>query len=119
MKIKNSQIVNAVTVLRQLPTLKQAPKGVHALAKSKNVLEADMEPIQTAGKAAFKDSFGELKEVPANHENAQKFQDAMKAIDDTEVEVTVHQCLLADLNLDKNDISPAQLAAISFIISDF
>jgi len=119
MKLTNSQIIQAVSTLKTLPTLKGAPRGVHALAKSKNRLDAEFDHIQEAAKAAFKDAFGDLVEVPANHTGMKSYQDAIKSIDNTETEVDVHQCSLADLALDKNDISPAQLASISFVISDF
>lgn len=120
MKLKNSTIVQAILTLRNLPTLKQSPKGVHALARSKVRLDAELAVIEETSKAAFKDAFGEdAKEVQQNHPGVPGWQAAQKRIDDTEVEVDVHQCTLADLNLDKNDLSPAQLGSIAFIISDF
>ena len=125
MQLKNIHIAGAVLALRAIPTLKRAPKGAYAMAKTLRVLTDAVEPYDEIRRATFKEIFGEEARVDENHPKWNSWVKAIRGLDDTTVEVAVHQCSREDLNLadkanpDGNDIDHESLASIWFMLSDW
>lgn len=118
-KLTNRVIVQMVTALKSIPTLKRSPRGTYALAKNAAVLADALKPIQDASQALFKESFGEAKQVDANHGKFSDYQEAIRKLDEQETEVPIHMFKHEDLNLAENEINHADLAAIRHLISDW
>lgn len=124
MKLKNSQIVKGMLAMRAIPTLKKSPKGSYAIAKTLRVLSDALEPYDETKRTIFKQTFGEEVKVDETHPKFSEWARVIKTLDDTEVEIAVHQCSREDLNLadktnaDGNDINHAHLADILWMFTD-
>lgn len=118
-KLTNRVIVQMVTALKSIPTLRKSAKGTYALAKNAAVLADALKPIQDASQALFKEYFDDAKQVDATHAKFAGYQDAIRKLDEQETEVAVHLFKQEDLNLAENEINHADLAAIRHLISDW
>ena len=125
MLLKNIQIVAGVIALRAIPTLKRAPKGAYAMAKTLRTLTEAVEPYDEVRRTTFKEVFGDEQKVDETHPKWNAWAKSIRGLDETLSEVAVHQCSREDLNLadktnpDGNDIDHESLSSIWFLFTDW
>jgi len=119
MEVTNLTILRTYNALRAIPALKEAPKGVYALAKNLRLLKPHIEDIEEGRKTSANEIFGENTQPDPKSPGWKKFEDYCGQVDRQKVTVTVHMLTLADLNLAKNEVPHDPLAEIGWLISDF
>lgn len=128
MKLSNERIVNTINVLGDLNNAKLPVKVAYAITKNINKIDIELksyneEKTKLINKYAEKDQEGKLKadedgNVVLKEEHIEDWNRDIKELLSIENEVDIHMIQLDDLLNSNYDISPAELAAIDFMISE-
>ena len=118
-EVTNVVILRTYGALRAIPSLKEAPKGTHALAKNMRLLKAHVEDIEESRRKNAIEIFGEGVQPDPKSPSWKKFEDYCTLVDKTKVKVDVHRFALGDLNMAKNEVPHEPLSEIAWLITDF
>ena len=118
-KITNLQIIQTIGAISRIGGLAKAPKANFALAKNLNRLKVLHKDYTDAEKASFTNAFGDVEEAKKDHPKMGEFIKEREKLLNIEVEFKPHKFASEDLNLELNTIAPADLEAISWLLSDF
>lgn len=126
--LSNERIVNTINVLGDLNNAKLPVKVAYAITKNINKINSDLkayneEKAKLIDKYAEKDKEGKLKtdeygNVTLKEEYIQEWNRDMAELLSIENEIDIHMIHLDDLLNSNYNISPAELAAIDFMIND-
>ncbi|WP_196002018.1 DUF1617 family protein [Clostridium sp. 1001271B_151109_B4] len=126
--LSNEKIVNTINVLGDLNNAKLPVKVAYAITKNINKINSDLkayneEKAKLIDKYAEKDKEGKLKtdeygNVTLKEEYIQEWNRDMAELLSIENEIDIHMIQLDDLLSSDYSISPAELAAIDFMIND-
>ena len=120
MKLSNERIVNTINVLGDLNNAKLPVKVAYAITKNINKIDIELksyneEKTKLINKYAEKNEDGN---VVLKEEHIEDWNRDIKELLSIENEVDIHMIQLDDLLNSNYDISPAELAAIDFMISE-
>lgn len=128
LKLSNERIVNTINVLGELSNAKLPVKVAYAITKNINKINSDLkayneEKAKLIDKYAEKDEEGKLKadeygNVTLKEEYIQDWNRDIAELLSIENEIDIHMIQLDDLLNSDYNISPAELAAIDFMIND-
>ncbi|WP_302783325.1 hypothetical protein [Clostridium saudiense] len=128
LNLSNEKIVNTINVLGDLNNAKLPVKVAYAITKNINKINSDLkayneEKAKLIDKYAEKDKEGKLKtdeygNVTLKEEYIQEWNRDMAELLSIENEIDIHMIHLDDLLNSNYNISPAELAAIDFMIND-
>lgn len=128
LNLSNERIVNTINVLGDLNNAKLPVKVAYAITKNINKINSDLkayneEKAKLIDKYAEKDKEGKLKtdeygNVTLKEEYIQEWNRDMAELLSIENEIDIHMIHLDDLLNSNYNISPAELAAIDFMIND-
>ena len=126
--LSNEKIVNTINVLGDLNNAKLPVKVAYAITKNINKINSELkayneEKAKLIDKYAEKDKEGKLKtdeygNVTLKEEYIQEWNRDMAELLSIENEIDIHMIHLDDLLNSNYNISPAELAAIDFMIND-
>ncbi|MEN8079095.1 hypothetical protein ABFP60_19220 [Clostridioides difficile] len=128
LNLSNERIVNTINVLGDLNNAKLPVKVAYAITKNINKINSELkayneEKAKLIDKYAEKDEEGKLKadefgNVTLKEEHREDWDKDIKELLSIENEVDIHMIQLDDLLNSNYNISPAELAAIDFMIND-
>lgn len=128
LNLSNEKIVNTINVLGDLNNAKLPVKVAYAITKNINKINSELkayneEKAKLINKYAEKDKEGKLKadeygNVTLKEEYIQDWNRDIAELLDIENEIDIHMIQLDDLLNSNYNISPAELAAIDFMIND-
>ena len=126
--LSNERIVNTINVLGDLNNAKLPVKVAYAITKNINKINSELkayneEKAKLIDKYAEKDKEGKLKadeygNVTLKEEYIQDWNRDIAELLSIENEIDIHMINLDDLLNSNYNISPAELAAIDFMIND-
>jgi hypothetical protein len=91
---------------------------LYAIARTINHLRGHQAVVQTTTDALVRSHSNGSGSISSTTPEFAAFQTELNAMLDQEVEVQLHQVTVGDLNLDKNHLRPATLAALEPIIAE-
>lgn len=128
LNLSNERIVNTINVLAELNNAKLPIKLAYAITKNINKINSELkayneEKAKLIDKYSEKDEEGKLKadeygNVILKEEHIEDWNRDIKELLSIENEVDIHMIQLDDLLNSNYNISPAELAAIDFMIND-
>ena len=128
LNLSNERIVNTINTLGKLNNTQLPIKVAYAISKNVNKIESELKVYNTEkakliDKYAEKDEEGKLKadeygNVTLKEEYIQDWNRDIAELLSIENEIDIHMIQLDDLLNSDYSISPAELAAIDFIIND-
>lgn len=118
MKVTNQELVVAKAAIEQIGKLKQAPKGVYALAKNHRMISLIIDgELEDTRKALVKEHFGEDTGTK-DHPGWVPFHKAYAEVLKTQVEVSPHLFPGDALNLEANEIDPVLVSALIWMMQE-
>ncbi len=127
-KLTNERIVNTINVLGELNNAKLPVKVAYAITKNINKINSELKPYneekaKLMDKYCEKDEEGKLNanehgEVKIKEEHMEDWNRDIEELLSIENEIDIHMIQLDDLLNSDYNISPAELAAIEFMIND-
>lgn len=128
LNLSNEIIVNTINVLGELNNAKLPVKVAYAITKNINKINSELkayneEKAKLIDKYSEKDKEGKLKadeygNVILKEEHIEDWNRDIKELLSIENEIDIHMIQLDDLLNSDYNISPAELAAIEFMIND-
>lgn len=128
LNLSNERIVNTINVLAELNNAKLPIKLAYAITKNINKINSELkayneEKAKLIDKYSEKDEEGKLKSdeignVTLKEEHIEDWNRDIKELLSIENEIDIHMIQLDDLLNSNYNISPAELAAIDFMIND-
>lgn len=128
LNLSNERIVNTINVLAELNNAKLPIKLAYAITKNINKINSELkayneEKAKLIDKYSEKDEEGKLKadeygNVILKEEHIEDWNRDIKELLSIENEIDIHMIQLDDLLNSNYNISPAELAAIDFMIND-
>lgn len=128
LNLSNERIVNTINTLGKLNNAQLPIKIAYAISKNVNKIESELkaynaEKAKLIDKYAVKDKEGKLKadeygNVNIKEEHIEDWNKDVKELLSIENEIDIHMIQLDDLLNSDYNISPAELAAIDFMIND-
>lgn len=128
LNLSNERIVNTINTLGRLNNAQLPIKVAYAISKNVNKIESELkaynaEKAKLIDKYAVKDKEGKLKadeygNVNIKEEHIEDWNKDVKELLSIENEIDIHMIQLDDLLNSDYNISPAELAAIDFMIND-
>ena len=128
LNLSNERIVNTINVLGELNNAKLPVKVAYAITKNINKINSELkayneEKTKLIDKYGKKDEEGKLKadeygNVTLKEEYIQDWNRDIAELLSIENEIDIHMINLDDLLNSNYNISPAELAAIDFMIND-
>ena len=128
LNLSNERIANTINVLGELNNAKLPVKVAYAITKNINKINTELkayneEKAKLIDKYSEKDEEGKLKtdeigNVNLKEEHIEDWNRDIKELLSIENEIDIHMIQLDDLLNSNYNISPAELAAIDFMIND-
>ena len=126
--LSNERIVNTINVLAELNNAKLPVKVAYAITKNINKINTELkayneEKAKLIDKYSEKDEEGKLKtdeigNVTLKEEHIEDWNRDIKELLSIENEIDIHMIQLDDLLNSDYNISPAELAAIEFMVEE-
>lgn len=126
--LSNERIVNTINVLAELNNAKLPVKVAYAITKNINKINTELkayneEKAKLIDKYSEKDEEGKLKtdeigNVTLKEEHIEDWNRDIKELLSIENEIDIHMINLDDLLNSNYNISPAELAAIEFMVEE-
>lgn len=128
LNLSNERIVNTINALAKLNNAQLPIKVAYAISKNINKIESELkvynaERAKLVNKYGEKDKEGKLKvgengNVPLKEEYIEDYNRDIKELLSIENEIDIHMIQLDDLLNSDYNVSPAELAAIDFMIKE-
>ena len=128
LNLSNERIVNTINALAKLNNAQLPIKVAYAISKNINKIESELkvynaERAKLVNKYGEKDKEGKLKvgengNVPLKEEYIEDYNRDIKELLSIENEIDIHMIKLDDLLNSDYNVSPAELAAIDFMIKE-
>lgn len=128
LNLSNERIVNTINVLGELNNAKLPVKVAYAITKNINKINTELkayneEKVKLIDKYAEKDEKGKLKtneigNVILKEEHIEDWNRDIAELLSIENEIDIHMINLDDLLNSNYNISPAELAAIEFMVEE-
>lgn len=118
MKVSNNTLRVTKAAIELVGDLQKAPKAAFALAKNHRRIVSELTEYESERKKLIKQHFGDAEKVDDKHPNWQAFHRDCATVLDIEVDFEPHKFSEDDLNLEQNEIKPAILSELLWLIED-
>lgn len=119
MKVKNSQIIETTQAINSISSLQKSPLAIFALAKNHNKLRKLCEDFDEAKKKLWEVHFGDDLNIKNDDTRLKKYSRAEQELLKIEVDFKPFFFSIKDLDIESNNLSPASLSLIGWLIKDF